>query len=487
MTQAWLLLVLTLVLIAANALFVAAEFAFVTVDRTDVDKAAESGDKRALSLRAGLKKLSTELSGAQLGITVTSLLVGFIAEPSIATLLRGPIEDLGLPENSSLAVAFAAAFFLATSTQMIFGELVPKNWAIAEPMRIGRAVAGPQRGFTWFAGPLIRVLNGAANRIVRGLGIEPREELASARSAQELESLAERSAAQGTLEPRVAKRLARASEMKATTASDAMTPRTRVHFLDADDTVVDLLALTAKSGHARFPVIGEDVDDIIGVAHFKKGLAVPVRQRKSTTMRDICLPVESVPSTMPLNSVLDALRKGSQVAVVVDEYGGTDGMVTLEDLVEEIVGEIEDEQDRPVARFRRLGERRWSISGLLRPDEAGDIMRLELPEARESDTMGGLITERLERFAKVGDEVELEARDEGRRDEDDIPTPVVVRLTVTRLDGHRVDRLIVEAFPPPDPDEEADEARRERRAARRGAEPRDSGELKQRSENGSTR
>ncbi|MFW7415860.1 hemolysin family protein, partial [Demequina sp. SO4-18] len=281
--------------------------------------------------------------------------------------------------------------------------------------------------------------------------------------------LAERSAAQGTLEPRVARRLARASEMKDTTASDAMTPRTRVQFLDADDTVVELLRVAARTGHARFPVIGESVDDIIGVAHFKAGLAIPVRQRKLTTMRDICLPVESVPSTMPLSSVLDALRKGSQVALVVDEYGGTDGMVTLEDLVEEIVGEIEDEQDRPVARFRRIGERRWSLSGLLRPDEAGDIMHLDMPDARESDTLGGLITEHLERFARVGDEVEVEARDEDNRDEDDIPTPVLVRMTVTRLDGHRVDRLIVEAFPPPDEDEDDDEDEDSNEGSRRGS------------------
>ncbi|GIG54350.1 hemolysin family protein [Demequina activiva] len=458
MTQAWLLLLLAVALIAANGLFVAAEFAFVTVDRPTVDRAAKSGDKRAASLQAGLKKLSTELSGAQLGITVTSLLVGFIAEPSIATLLRGPIESLGLPEATSVAVSFTAAFIIATATQMIFGELVPKNWAIAEPLRIGRAVAGAQRGFTWFAGPLLRVLNGSANWVVRRFGIEPREELASARSAQELESLAERSAAQGTLEPRVARRLARAAEMKDRTASDAMTPRTRVTFVEADDSVADLLALASRTGHARFPVMGENVDEILGVAHFKKALAVPPRQRKGMTMRDIMLPVESVPSTMPLSAVLDALRKGSQVAIVVDEYGGTDGVVTLEDLVEEIVGEIEDEQDRPVARFRQLDERRWSLSGLLRPDEAGDIAHIEMPEARESDTLGGFITEHLERFPHVGDVIEVDARDEDHRDEDDIPTPVKVRLRVTRRDGHRVDRVILEVVPrEDDEDDDGDE------------------------------
>jgi CBS domain containing-hemolysin-like protein len=447
MTQAWLLLLLTLFLIAANGLFVAAEFAFVTVDRPSVEKAARGGDRRSISLQAGLKKLSTELSGAKLGITVTSLLVGFIAEPSLATILRGPLEGLGLPEGTTLVVALALAFLLATVTQMVFGELVPKNWALAEPLRVGRAVAGAARGFTWFTGPLIRVLNGAANRIVRALGLEPREELASARSAQELESLARRSAARGTLEPRVALRLARAAEMKDRTASDAMTPRTRVEFLAADDSVTDMLKAASRTGHARFPVTGEDVDQIIGVAHFKKAMAVPARQRKATTMSDICLPVAHVPSSMPLSAVLEALRTGSQVAVVVDEYGGTDGIVTLEDLVEELVGEIEDEQDRPISRFRRIDERRWSLSGLLRPDEAGEIAQVEMEEARESDTLGGLLTERLERFPTVGDSIDVDALDQEMRDDDDLATPVVVRLTVTRVDGHRVDRLVLAVMP----------------------------------------
>lgn len=450
MNQAWLLLLLTLLLIGANALFVAAEFAFVTVDRPSVEKASKSGDKRAASLQAGIKKLSTELSGAQLGITITSLLVGFIAEPSLATLLQGPLEDLGLPEGSSLGVALTLAFIIATVTQMVFGELVPKNWALAEPMRVGRAVAGANRGFTWFAGPLLRVLNGSANRIVRALGVEPREELASARSAQELGSLVERSAARGTLDPRVARRLARAADMKDKTASDAMTPRTRVDFMDADDSVADMLKAASRTGHARFPVIGENVDQIIGVAHFKKAMAVPARQRKKTSLKEICLPVEHVPSTMPLSAVLDALRTGSQVAVVVDEYGGTDGIVTLEDLVEELVGEIEDEQDRPVSRFRRIGERRWSLSGLLRPDEAGDIAHVEVEEARESDTLGGLLTELLQRFPSVGDSVDVDVRDLDNRDPDDLATPVVVRLTVTRVDGHRVDRLVFAVLPPED-------------------------------------
>ncbi|WP_265521623.1 hemolysin family protein [Oerskovia flava] len=444
----WLLVLLVVVLITANALFVAAEFAFVTVDRPTISRLADSGDRRAASVRTALKSLSTQLSGAQLGITVTSLVVGFIAEPSIATLLRVPLGATPLSEGLSAGIALTAAFLIATATQMVFGELVPKNWAIAEPVRVGRAVAGAQRGFTWFMGPLIRVLNGSANRIVRALGMEPQEELASARSAQELGALVSRSAQHGSLDEQVARRLAHSVELGERTASDAMTPRPRVRFLDATDPVADVLRLASRSGHARFPVLGEDVDDVVGVVHFKHALAVPAAERETRPVGDIVRAPHAVPSTMPLDAVLEVLREGMQLAVVVDEYGGTDGIVTLEDIVEELVGEIEDEQDRPIGRHRQLADGSWSLSGLLRPDEAGELTGLELPEGRESDTLGGVVTEVLERFPEIGDEVLLEARSTADPDEDGLPTPVSVRLRVTRLDGRRVDRLLLAVEPP---------------------------------------
>jgi CBS domain containing-hemolysin-like protein len=226
-----------------------------------------------------------------------------------------------------------------------------------------------------------------------------------------------------------------------------MTPRPRVRFLDADDPVEEILALAARTGHSRFPVQGEDVDDLVGVVHFKDALAVPREERQVRTAAQVARELRAVPSTMPLDATLESLREGLQIVVVVDEYGGTDGILTLEDLVEELVGEIEDEQDRPLSPHRHLGGRRWSLSGLLRPDEAGEITELDLPEARESDTLGGLVTEHLERFAELGDEVVVDARDVSERDEDGVAPPVRVRLTVTRLDGWRVDRLLLAVEP----------------------------------------
>jgi len=440
----WLLLGLAVALIAANAVFVAAEFALVTVDRATVDQRAEAGDARSIGLRQGLRTLSTQLSGAQLGITVTSLAVGFLAEPSLAQLLRGPLGAVGLSGAAVSAVAVALAVLVATGFQAVFGELVPKNWAISEPLRVGRVVVGPQRVFTRVAGPLIRFLNGSANKLLRAFGIEPVEELASARNPRELASLAMRSGDQGTLDRRTADLIERAVEFGDRTAADVMTPRARVRFVAGGANAGEVLTLAAQTGHARFPVTGESVDDVLGAVHFKHALAVPNEQRPTTAARDIVREVPVVPGTMPLDNLLRALRGSSmQLAVVVDEYGGTDGVVSLEDLVEEIVGEIQDEQDRPLARARRLRDGSWSLSGLLRPDEASDLTGLELPEAEDSDTLGGLVAERLERLAEAGDSVELDAQDTEMLDDDGLPTAVRVRLDVTRVDGRRTDRLLL--------------------------------------------
>lgn len=443
------LLGVVVLLIAANALFVAAEFALVTVDRAAVERKVEEGDRRAGGVMAALKSLSRQLSGAQLGITVTSLVVGYIAEPSIAALLRGPLGLTGLSDTATTATSSRLAVILATGTQMVFGELVPKNWAIAEPMRVGRAVAGFQRGFTTVAGPLIGVLNGMANAILWALGIEPAEELASARSPEELGSLAARSGERGTMEPETAELLGRSIEFGERRAADVMTPRPRVKFLEADQPVSEVLALATATGHAPFPVIGQSVDEVIGMVHFKRALAVPTEQRANMQIREIVHGLPAVPASMEPDPLLRVLREaGPQIAVVVDEYGGTDGIVSPEDLIEEIVGEIEDEQDRPVGHHRRLPDGAWSLLGLLRPDEVEDITDLRLPEAEETDTLGGLVTEHLGSLPDVGDLVTLEARDLAHTDEDGVPVDVEVTLEVTRLDGRRVDRIRLQRTSP---------------------------------------
>lgn len=438
----WLLLGGAVILIALNALFVAAEFALVTVDRATVEREADAGDRRAQSVLRALRSLSMQLSGAQLGITVTSLVVGWLAEPSLATLLRRVFGLTDLPGAVVTTLSIGLALVIATGTQMVFGELVPKNWAIAEPLRVGRAVAGPQRAFTTASGLLIRLLNGSANRILRLMGIEPREELASARSPHELTSLVHRSVHEGTLDETTGQLVTRSISFGDHSARDVMTPRPRVQFVRADWPAQRVLELAAGTGHARFPVTRDGVDDIVGAVHFKHALAVDPDDRASRPVSSVMVPATIAPETIELDPLLAHLREpGLQMAVVVDEFGGTAGIVTLEDLVEEIVGEISDEQDRPSLRHYRFPDGSWALSGLLRLDEVADYVGLILPESEESESLGGLVVEQLGRLPDVGDAVTVAAQPLN------IPaagTPweaVQVELTVVRLDGLRVDRV----------------------------------------------
>ncbi len=431
--MAWLLLVLALLLVAACALFVAAEFSFVTVDRASVDRLADDGDTRAKGLQEGLASLSTQLSGAQLGITVTSLVIGFIAEPSIATLLRPPLSSFGWSESTVSAVAVALALIIATGVSMVLGELVPKNWAISEPMRVGRAVQGAMRGFTRAARPIINLLNGSANAVLGWFGIEAKEELASARSPEELASLVERSAEQGTLDEQTADLVTRSIVFSRLTAEDVMTARPRLVFAHADQSAAELLRLSRSSGHARFPVAGEGMDDVIGMVHFKDALRIPRPERASTSVATIMHPVLAVPEALELDALMDALRADPlAAALVVDEYGGTAGVVTLENLVEEIIGEIHDEQDLPRDEVLQRADGSWLLAGRLRPDEVSAALAVDLPEGLATETLAGLLIERLGRMPQVGDSVTV-ATEHGSR---------AVRLTVTRLDGRRVDRIV---------------------------------------------
>jgi CBS domain containing-hemolysin-like protein len=344
----WLLVVVGVLLVLACAGFVAFEFALVTVDRATVEREAEAGSRRAGTALAALRTLSTQLSGAQLGITVTNLAIGFVAEPSIAVLLQGPLGALALPAGAVRSVSITLALVLATVLTMVFGELVPKNLAIAEPLRVAKAVAGFQRGFTRVTSLVIRLLNGWADGILRrAFGVEPQEELASARSPEELTSLVRRSRAVGTLPAGTATLLERGLAFGELRASDVATPRTRMTTVAAGAPVGAVLTAARESGHSRFPVLsGSGADDVVGMVHVKHALAVPREQRATVPVERVMVPPLFVPTSRPLDDLLADLRRGGlQMAVVVDEYGGTDGVVTVEDLVEELVGAVADEHD----------------------------------------------------------------------------------------------------------------------------------------------
>jgi CBS domain containing-hemolysin-like protein len=430
-----LLIAVSLLLVAACGAFVAAEFAFVTVDRTSVERAAEAGDRKALGVQAALQTLSTQLSAAQVGITLTNLTIGFLAEPAIARLLDGPLESIGVTGGTATGVALVTSLVVATSFTMIFGELVPKNLALARPLATARAVQGFQRGFTRSMRLVIRFLNGTANRILRRLGVEPQEELASARSPEELASLVRHSAEQGTLAVETATLLERSLAFGEQHAADVMTPRMKMQTVSADDPVMAVLRKARETGHSRFPVWEHVQDQVVGVTHIKQAMSVQYERREEVTVRDVMTPPVLVPSTVELDPLLEQLRRGGlQMAVVIDEWGNVDGIVTLEDLIEEIVGEVRDEHDPGDERVRHEADGSWSLSGLLRPDEVAIEVGIALPDDEDYETLGGLIGMALERMPKVRDSVELEAFDTDR-------TPQIVTLTVLGMDGLRVDRV----------------------------------------------
>jgi CBS domain containing-hemolysin-like protein len=457
----WLLLGISIVLMVVCGVFGAAEYSFVAVDRAAVERAASSGDRAAIGVRKALRSLSTQLSGAQVGVTITNLVIGFLAEPAIAELLRGPLDTVGLPEGAVTGVAVALALVLATVATMLIGELIPKKVGIAVPLEAAKATQGVMRLFTTVVKPAIRVLNGSANAIVRSVGVEPQEELRSARSSDELASLASRSASEGTLDEETAALVQRSVAFGPRTAGEIMTPRMRMAVVDANDPVSEIIELSSTTGFSKFPVTKGSTDNIVGSVHVKQAVAVPRAERSSTQVREVMVPATVVPESLRLDPLLSLLRgEGFQMAIVSDEYGGTAGVVTLEDVVEEIVGDIADEHDRSAARLRQRPDGSWIVSGLLRPDEVLDATGLALPEHEDYDTVAGLLVQHLGRIPRAGDTVDVALPVVIPDDDDEEPILEHAHLRVVRMDGLRVDRIAIQlrSGPPPTPDADGGQA-----------------------------
>jgi len=382
---------------------------------------------------AALHSLSFQLSGAQLGITISSLIVGFIVGPTVGRALEPLVESLGGPEGSSLGISVAIALVLATATQMVIGELVPKNLALARPVGLALWISGPMRVANLAATPLILFLNNSANWTVRRLGIEPQEELNSVRSLEEIELLIESSHHGGTLDPAEFALLARSISFGEKDAEDALVPRTAVKFIAEDDTLDDLVRRALATGHSRFPVTGRDIDDIVGMAHIKDIYRIPMDERSTTKVASIVQDAIVVPESRHLDSMLhDMRRTGKQLAVVIDEYGGTAGIVTLEDLLEEIVGDIEDEYDvAPTGAPMTappLGVH--VVSGMLHPDDLEELTGFEMPEG-EYETLAGFILSLIERIPEQGQHIAYGPWE----------------FKVVEMDGKRVARVLI-ASPP---------------------------------------
>jgi CBS domain containing-hemolysin-like protein len=421
----WVWLAVGVVLTIGTGFFVASEFALVNLDRGDLESREAKGERHLGRTIAALKITSTHLSSAQLGITLTTLLTGYTMEPAISRLLEGPLESMGLPEEIFRPIGSIVGILIATLFSMIIGELVPKNLALAVPLVTAKFVIPFQTLFTTVFRPAVALLNGTANAILRFLGVEPKEELSGARSAEELSSLVRRSALAGVLDSDTATLLTRTLGFSELSAADVMTPRPRLAALERGDSAADVIELARRTGYSRFPVTDGGLDDIVGLVHIKQAMSVPREKRAGVPVGALQTDALRVPETMQVDTLLGELREsGYQMAVVVDEYGGTAGVATLEDLVEELVGDLVDEHDRTRAGVVR-GETSTTFPGSLRPDEVLEQSGIEIPEDGDYETVAGYVLAQLGRLAKVGDEVSL-------------PGGV---LRVLRLDGRRIDRL----------------------------------------------
>jgi len=424
------------VLTAGTAVFVAAEFSLTALERSTVDANARNGGRRDKLVQRAHRTLSFQLSGAQVGISITTLITGYLAEPLVAHLLEPIFAATSLSRDLSSGLALVLALLIATSVSMVFGELVAQYLAVAKPLPVARVVAGPQVMFSMLFTPLIHLTNGTANWILRRLGIEPAEELRSARSPQELGSLVRNSARRGSLDPVTAALVDRSLQFGSRKAEELMTPRTEIVSLEIDGTVADLVEAAIRTGYSRFPIVDGDLDETVGIVHVKQVFEVPPAQHHERRLATLAQPVARVPSTLDGDDVMAQLRaNGLQTALVVDEYGGTAGMVTVEDVIEEIVGDIRDEHDEPTADVVQAGGG-WHVSGLLRIDEVADGTGFRAVEG-EYETIGGLVLQELGHIPKPGESVELAAFDP------DAPLgdPVRWLATVLQMDGRRIDQL----------------------------------------------
>ncbi|MGW1795270.1 hemolysin family protein [Streptomyces sp. NPDC001984] len=410
MTEVLLLLVAILLSITCGA-FVAAEFSLTTVERGELERAAARGERGAPGALKAVRSLTFQLSGAQLGITVTNLVVGMLSEPSIARLIAGPLTSLGLSSSAASSIALVIGTALSTVFLMVVGELVPKNWAISSPLAVAKRVGSPQRWFSAAFRPFITHLNNTANRVVRRFGVEPAEELASARGPQELAALARHSAREGALEADTAELFVRTLNLADLTAENVMTPRVQVVALDVQATCEDVANATRATGLSRFPVYRGSLDSVAGIAHIKDILAVHAEDRPRTNVAQVMREPLLVPESLTVDRLLDRLGGKRTMAVVIDEYGGTAGVATLEDIVEEVVGEVRDEHDPhetpdlAPAGADEEGRALYSADGAARTDQLARV-GLRAPEG-PYETLAGMVATELGRIPAVGDSVEV--------------------------------------------------------------------------------
>ncbi|HAQ04241.1 MAG TPA: hypothetical protein DCQ88_05450 [Acidimicrobiaceae bacterium] len=395
----WSGLLIAALLLSLNAFFVAAEFSLVAVNRASIEAEAENGYSHARRVRKLLQNLLVYLSGAQFGITLSALSLGFVAEPTVAKILTGGDEHSGL--------SVFLAVIVATSLHLVIGEQIPKYLALAAPRKITFLLAPFIQIYGKVFYPVVAFLNYCANRVVNKLGIEPKNELSASHTLGELENLIATSGDEGVLDSEEVNLLRRSIRFTGKTVADVLVPRVEVRALQKQDSVSKLVDLSVETGFSRFPVFGIDLDDIQGVVHVKSLYNFPIKKRFSLSVEDLMNGVSIVPETRDLDDVLYDIRQNrNQLLVVADEHGGTAGIVSIEDVLEEIVGEIGDEYDHMEVKTRAESLGSTIISGRLNLYEVEESTGLKIPEG-PYETIAGYVLFRLGHLPEPSEIIEV--------------------------------------------------------------------------------
>lgn len=446
--------IVTIAIIVACGFFVAQEFAYMSVDRSRMAALAEKGDAQAKRVLAITKRTSFMLSGAQLGITVTGLLIGYVAEPligeSIGTLLGG----VGIDPAVSILVGTVGALLLATVVTMIFGELYPKNLAIASPEPLARALAVPTRIYLMLFGWLITVFDVAANALLRLLRIEPLEDVDESATARDLEAIIEESRQSGDLPDDLSMIIDRILDFPQRDVEHAMVPRSQIDSVTPDTTVGEVRALMA-TGHTRYPVIGDE-DSPVGVVE----LIDLLREQPAddAPVASVMRAAVVIPTSMLLPVALDRMRQSrNELACVVDEYGNFDGILTIEDLTEEVIGELSDEHDVEIAEAASVGDDAWSVPGDLHLDELERLIGYDLADS-DVETVAGLVIETHGDLPPVGAVVRIDLPERASEAVQGLDIERWLAVEVAEVDRHVPSQLRVQLHEIDRDAEPADEA-----------------------------
>ncbi len=423
------LVLVALALVGLNAFFVATEFAIVKVRDTRIEELVAKGVRRAVAARRVLRDLDAYLSATQLGITLASLGLGWIGEPAFARWFEPVFAGLG-PQRTvaTHSAALACSFLLITFLHVVFGELAPKTLAIERPLAIALWSAGPIRLFRILFYPLIWTLNGSATLTLRAMGLPPASEASLAHSQEELRIILSMSSRSGLLPSSRARLLEKALGFADRTVRQILIPRADTVYLDTNRSAEENLAVVRATGHTRYPLCDGDLDRVIGILHIKDLFLRPAQAGSNYDLRALAREPLFLPESLRLDRALSAFQKQRlHMAAVLDEYGGTSGIVTLEDVVEELIGEIQDEFDEEAPKVQPLPDGRILVDASVPLDEAEREIGIPLGSDEEVDTLGGLVVARLGRIARAGDEVDIGGR----------------RIEVTRVRGRRIVRLTI--------------------------------------------